>query len=629
MRNIFILLMLLSVTLYGQVKQELRAVWITNVDSYVLFSDKNIEDAMKFLADRGFNIVFPVVWNKGYTLYPSRVMDSLFQKPIWPTFAGKDPLKKITLEAHKHGMEIVPWFEFGFSPSYSLNGGHIVAQFPSWALKNSSGNLVVKNGFDWLSGINPEVQDFMIKLHKEVLDNYDVDGVQGDDRLPAMPVEGGYDSATVAVYKSENNNANPPSSFFDPAWKRWRANKLNQFYKRLKDSVKVRGDYLLISSAPSVYPWGYDNYLQDSKTWVDSGIAENFIPQLYRDSYYGYVSEFNNALNQVSVSKRNRFFPGILAKSGSYVITADYLVNAVKYNRSQNINGECFFFYEALPLNNNALGDTLKTRFYGQPALLPHRNGNVFRPKAKIINEDSTAMTVRTGNWIKVPVQGYNPNLYWTNDTSLCTFEYYMDIDYDAWYDVYVYVIPNFAFSSTTKYKIYSLNGTDSTMLNLRETSNSGWIKVGSAYLTQGRRKVVSVDNSVKDPGKYVIADAAMTILNRKKSPGVVISSTDREEEQDLLDNRDVILKQSYPNPVIAGEGMVKIPYKLSDAAKIRIEIYNILGEKLFSAEEGEKTFGEHITEISLPSSKFSAGVYFYRIIAGNRSETRKLLITK
>jgi len=36
-------------------------VWVTNVDSDVLDSQANIEQATAFLADHNFSIVFPVV----------------------------------------------------------------------------------------------------------------------------------------------------------------------------------------------------------------------------------------------------------------------------------------------------------------------------------------------------------------------------------------------------------------------------------------------------------------------------------------------------------------------------------------------------------------------------------------
>jgi uncharacterized lipoprotein YddW (UPF0748 family) len=119
----------------------------------------------------------------------------------------------------------------------------------------------------------------------EVIDNYDVDGVQGDDRLPAMPTEGGYDSVTVSIYKAEHGGAEPPAQFSNSNWRRWRANKLNDYLGRVRDSVKSRGDYLILSSAPTVYPWGYNEYLQDSRTWAAEGLVDNIIPQLYRDFF--------------------------------------------------------------------------------------------------------------------------------------------------------------------------------------------------------------------------------------------------------------------------------------------------------------------------------------------------------
>ena len=250
MKRFFLVLILFAVTSINsqQIKEEFRAVWLTNVASTVLTTDQNIVEAMDYLASININVVFPVVYNKGYTLYPSAIMDSLFGVPVLPenSYMNRDYLQRLIIEAHRNGIEVIPWFEFGFSSSYSQNGGHIVAEFPEWAAKNSSGNLVVKNGFDWLAGTNPEVQDYMLSLMLEVLDNYDVDGVQGDDRLPAMPVEGGYDEVTVNIYKSEHNGNSPPTNKFDTSWMKWRADKLTEYLARWRDSVKSRNENYII-----------------------------------------------------------------------------------------------------------------------------------------------------------------------------------------------------------------------------------------------------------------------------------------------------------------------------------------------------------------------------------------------
>jgi hypothetical protein len=55
--------------------KERRGVWLTNVDSEVLFSRQNLAEAVELLADHGLNTLYPTVWNRGFTLYPSSVAE--------------------------------------------------------------------------------------------------------------------------------------------------------------------------------------------------------------------------------------------------------------------------------------------------------------------------------------------------------------------------------------------------------------------------------------------------------------------------------------------------------------------------------------------------------------------------
>ena len=116
MKKMLIILLFINTIIFSQALNEMRAVWITNVDSDVLLTDAKIAESMDYLESIGVNVIFPVVWNKGYTIYPSEVMNSEFGKPIWPNVSGRDPLKKLVVEAHRNGIEVIPWFEFGFSP---------------------------------------------------------------------------------------------------------------------------------------------------------------------------------------------------------------------------------------------------------------------------------------------------------------------------------------------------------------------------------------------------------------------------------------------------------------------------------------------------------------------------------
>ena len=104
-----------------------------------------------------------------------------------------------------------------------------------------------------MNGFNPEVQNFMLSLIMEVVTAYDVDGIQGDDRMPAMPVESGYDDYTVSLFKQEHNGQLPPQNFRDTAWVNWRADKMTCFMRQIYQTVKAKKN-ILISMSPSIFP---------------------------------------------------------------------------------------------------------------------------------------------------------------------------------------------------------------------------------------------------------------------------------------------------------------------------------------------------------------------------------------
>lgn len=329
--------------------EAVRGVWLTNVDSEVLNSKENIIEAVNLLDELGFNTIFVVVWNKAMTSYPSKIMKEFTGVEIDTLFTGRDPLKELIEEANKKNIKVIAWFEFGFSSSYKLNGGPILERKPEWASKDVNGSLVTKNGFEWMNGFHPDVQNFMLSLIMEVVQNYDIDGIQGDDRLPAMPSEAGYDDFTVNLYKSEHDGNIPPAYHKDYDWIKWRSNLLTDFMRRIHESVKSHNKNLIVSMAPSIYPWSEEEYLQDWPTWMKKGYVDLVCPQVYRYN----INEYSSALeliieNQVKQNDLNKFYPGVLLKVGDYYPSENFLMQMIDENRKQNINGEVFFFFEGI-----------------------------------------------------------------------------------------------------------------------------------------------------------------------------------------------------------------------------------------------------------------------------------------
>ncbi len=98
---------------------EIRGVWLTNIDSDVLFERQKLSDAIDTLSRLNFNTLYPTVWNWGHTLYPSEVAKNAIGHSLDPTegLQGRDILAETVERGHSKGMAVIPWFEFGFMGS--------------------------------------------------------------------------------------------------------------------------------------------------------------------------------------------------------------------------------------------------------------------------------------------------------------------------------------------------------------------------------------------------------------------------------------------------------------------------------------------------------------------------------
>ncbi len=219
---------------------ELRGVWLTNIDSNVLFARDRLQNALQRLKQMNFNVVYPTVWNWGWTLYPSKVAQKTIGRSLAPEpgLQGRDILKEIVRVGHQQGLTVIPWFEFGFmAPADSL----LARRYPQWLTNRSDGTRIVNEGIHkrvWLNPFHPQVQQFIQNLIVEIVRNYDIDGIQFDDHF-GLPSQLGYDPYTVALYKKEHRGQSPPKNPQDPEWVRWRANKITEFMKQVFTAIKA------------------------------------------------------------------------------------------------------------------------------------------------------------------------------------------------------------------------------------------------------------------------------------------------------------------------------------------------------------------------------------------------------
>jgi len=83
-------------------------------------------------------------------------------------------------------------------------------------------------------------------------------------------------------------------------------------------------------------------------------------------------------------------------------------------------------------------------------------------------------------------------------------------------------------------------------------------------------------------------------------------------------------LSQNYPNPF---NPVTKINFSIPKNNLVTIKVYNALGKEVAIIVNGMYNAGEY--EVSLDGASLSSGVYFYKITAGEFTETKKMLMTK
>jgi uncharacterized lipoprotein YddW (UPF0748 family) len=349
---------------------QVRGVWLTNVASQTLFSRAGIQECVDMCKSIGINTIFVVTFNNSKTMFRSQVMKEYFGLEIDPVFGTRDPLAELLEIAKPQGIRVVAWFEYGFASVYGdPSGGSIIAKYPSWASRDAGGMITQKNSFYWVDPFNPDVQRFHRRLITEVIERYPtLDGIQGDDRLPALPSNGGYNAAVTAQYKKETGqtaNLNPLES----GWLKWRANKLTEFGNYLFKHVKSINSKLMVSMAPSSYNWSLENYLQDWPTWVKNKQVDYIHTQLYRRDFPAYKTECDKNYPYMSThdNKEIRFSPGVLLGDGSGdAINAPLLSQIMNYNRSIGLKGETFFYFERIK-KNTAFQDTIRAHYLRNP----------------------------------------------------------------------------------------------------------------------------------------------------------------------------------------------------------------------------------------------------------------------
>jgi len=368
---LFILLSILSVYSKEYPATEIRAVWLTtnyNLDwprnkVSVEAQKRELIAILEDLKQLNINTVIFQTRTSGEVLYKSRI------EPMYPSIAkGKgsesfDPLEFVIEECHKRGMTCHAWLI-----TYPLGSQSHVSKLGNTSVVKRHRDLVTLYKNQWyLDPGNPKTDDYLISIVKEIIENYDVDGIHFDYiRYP--------DRATNFTDKTTFKRFGNGHKIDD-----WRRGNINRFVAKVYDTVKKEKPWVMVSSSPlgRYKPlvsnpndgWtAYNSVYQDPVQWLEAGKHDAIFPMMYYKErlFYPYADEWKKHDN-------GRFIvPGL----GIYQIQElgwlrKEILNQIEYSREIGAIGNAFFRVEHVLNHNQSILTALKDTYYKYPSKLP------------------------------------------------------------------------------------------------------------------------------------------------------------------------------------------------------------------------------------------------------------------
>lgn len=295
-----VLLAIAALPMSSGVKREVRSVWMATVWALDWPSSTSSTTAQKNEMVKYLDVLQKNNFNAIY--FQVRTMSDAFYKSSyepWSSYLtgtrgkdpGYDPLAFVVEECHKRGMECHAWVN-----PYRFSTGSNWSTAQDQALK-SAGMLLAYTKSDGKTTtiLNPgleSVRKRIVDVCKEIISNYDVDGLVFDDYfypegIPVTSSAGDYD-----LWQKSGASM----TFGD-----WRRNNVNQMVADVYKMVQQQKPYVRfgispagaactsaavaakhgIDRCPVASDWQYDGIFSDPVAWLEAGTIDYISPQLY------------------------------------------------------------------------------------------------------------------------------------------------------------------------------------------------------------------------------------------------------------------------------------------------------------------------------------------------------------
>ena len=301
-----------------------RGVWVSHVNSSVYESREEMRRALDHVEDIGANAVFPVIWNKQSFFFSSGTLDEVLGEGFTVTTEeGEDVLATMSSMARQRDLEVYASFESGLKIAMRGKGqekltrlGSLIVQRENWLIEGGDGERIEHCHFDvcfsYLNLLNAEVESFLWNMVRDVLRDYDLDGIIFDDHfsMPAWPPQ--CDASVLQQYSSFSSQpaftaerlgtlltGRSKTHLCAEVTAMLREEAIISFIRKVRSYAQILGKKVILSPA-GLPSWSKREWHQDWKRMVLESVVDGVIMQAFRGlSYRNLV--YSHELKQLRV----------------------------------------------------------------------------------------------------------------------------------------------------------------------------------------------------------------------------------------------------------------------------------------------------------------------------------------
>lgn len=334
-------------------------VWLTTVDSPVMRDSQAAAEALRFLRQEGFTRAAIPLQTGGLLTWPALNANNPLGLALDPDLPAPDHSATLLQALRTTGLRTVGWFEFGLmAPAGApwLKGrDDLLLQRRNGSNRWLEGGRIARV---WLNPGAPAVQEGLVALVVDACSRLPLDVIQFDDHL-GHPSDFGYDPLTLEQWRqTAAGAAQPDPRDDDPAWRSWRAGRVTALVRRIRAAMATHCPTVRLSISPNPQAFSYRMYLADWLAWVEEGLVDEVVVQLYRDS----PAALRRELTQPSLRRARERVPvriGLLAGLKGQIRPRSSTERDIALVRSQGMPAVDLFFYESARLQRSPTAPSL------------------------------------------------------------------------------------------------------------------------------------------------------------------------------------------------------------------------------------------------------------------------------